>query len=173
MLTHRRIQRRRGAVIVESAFVLIIFLMVIFGIFEYCRYLFVMHVMQNAVRDAARYAVVNVDKPSDFDTNDYTYTDASGLPKTLSSIREYTNYLMAGVEKNLSGYTVTVFPCNPTNLNQTLPVAVSKGTAWNNAAFTEKIAVRITGTYSPLLPSLIRMPASFTVTATSICGSEG
>jgi len=50
---------------------------------------------------------------------------------------------------------------------------VSKGTAWNNAAFTEKIAVRITGTYAPLLPSLIRMPASFTVTATSICGSEG
>jgi Flp pilus assembly protein TadG len=163
--------RRRGAVIVESAFVLVIFLMFMFGIFEYCRYLFVMHVATNATRDAARYAVVNTDKPSTFyNTN---YTDASG--KTYVSIQQYTNNLMAGVDKNIAGYTVNVFPCDSSKLNQTPPVIQSKSgsPAWNNAAFTEKIAVQITGTYSPFLATFLQIPANITINVISICGSEG
>lgn len=171
MLIQRKATRRRGAVFVESAFVLIIFLMLLFAIFEYCRYIFVMQVATNAARDGARYAVVNVDKPSTFDVTDYT--DSSGT--TYQSITKYTNNLMAGVDKNLNGYTVSVFPCDPTKLNQSPPVVQSKAspTTWNNAAFTEKIAVKITGTYTPLLPTLLKMPTSFTFTAISICGSEG
>lgn len=57
--------RRRGVTIVESALVLSIFLMLLFGIFEYCRFLMVLHVTHNAARDGARYAAVNVNCPSD------------------------------------------------------------------------------------------------------------
>ena len=64
--------RRPAAALVEAAFVITLFLMFVFGIFEYARYLMFLHVSTNAIRDAARYASVNVDKPSDFPTNNFT-----------------------------------------------------------------------------------------------------
>ena len=175
LMTNRRTTRRRGAVFVEAAFVLVIFLMLLFGIFEYCRYLFVMHVAQNAARDAARYAAVNMDKPSNFDKVDFT--DSAG--KKYISITNYCKNMMAGVDKNIAKKSgvdmIMVFPCDPAKLSQTPPVVQSKPspTTWNNAAFTEKIAVKIEGTYTPFLPTFLRMPTSFTFKAVSICGSEG
>ena len=65
MLLRRRAARRRGMTIVESALVLSVFLMLLFGLFEYCRFLMVLHLTNNAARDGARYAVVNVNCPSD------------------------------------------------------------------------------------------------------------
>ena len=176
MLTRRPTRpsrRRAGAVFVEAAFVLVIFLMLIFGIFEYCRYIFVMQVATNATRDAARYAVVNTDKPNNFDTT--AYTDGSGVQ--YLSIRQYCTNLMGGAEQNITGFTVTVFPCDPTQLAQVPPVVTTKTTPapiyWNTASFTERIAVRITGTYSPILPSFLQMPSNFAFSVVSICGSEG
>ena len=86
--------RRNGAVMVEVVFVLGIFLMVLFGIFEYSRYLYVLHMVNNAARDGARYAVVNTDKPSTFDTTDYT--DPSG--RVYPAIQRYTVAALAGAE---------------------------------------------------------------------------
>ena len=57
----RRANRRRGMTLVESTLVLMVFLMLLFGIFEYCRFLMVLHITNNAARDGARYAVVNLD----------------------------------------------------------------------------------------------------------------
>ena len=67
--------------LVESALVLGIFLVLLFGIFEYCRFLLVLHVTTNASRDGARYASVNWDKPSTF--NKTNYTDANGRDHAL------------------------------------------------------------------------------------------
>ena len=55
---------RRGVTIVESALVLSIFLMLLFGVFEYCRYIIWMHVTTNAARDVALYTTVNVKCPT-------------------------------------------------------------------------------------------------------------
>ena len=57
-LMHRR--RRRGAVIVEAAMVIPILLLLMFGIFEYGRFMLVRNVLNHAAREGARHAVVRV-----------------------------------------------------------------------------------------------------------------
>lgn len=172
-------RRRRGMTIVESALVLGIFMALLFGIFEYCRFLFMLHVANNAARDGSRYAVVNVSKPTNFDTTDYT--DPSGT--VYPSIQKYTTTKMAGLDKQLGGYAVAVFACDPAGLSAAPPVVRPKTPAagWNNAAFTERIAVQITGTYTPVTPlsisngrtTIALFPSTIPLTVTSIMGSEG
>ena len=56
-------QRRRGADVVEMLFVALILLMFLFGLFEYCRLLFMMNIVANAARDTARFAAA-LSRPS-------------------------------------------------------------------------------------------------------------
>jgi Flp pilus assembly protein TadG len=51
--------RRPGAAIVETAVVISVFLLFLFGILEYCRFVFIKQLTANASREGARYAVVN------------------------------------------------------------------------------------------------------------------
>jgi Flp pilus assembly protein TadG len=190
VLTARfRRTRRRGVTIVESALVLSVFLMLLFGMFEYCRFLLVLQVSNNAARGGARYAVVNLDKPSTFNTTNYT--DASG--NVYLSIQNYTTSLMGGVQQNINGYQVAAFAVDPTGLTLSPPVVrpQTSSTAsppvypnpfnpsdpnavpWNSAVFTQKIGVIVNGTYQPLLPSFLFMPSSITINATAIMESEG
>jgi Flp pilus assembly protein TadG len=157
--------------VVELALVIGVFLLLLFGIFEYSRYLFVLHMVNNAARDGARYAAVNTDKPNNFDTVDYT--DPSG--RVFTNITTYTRQAMAGADKQFSsGATISVFAADGTALAQSPPVVQAKsGATWNSAAFGDKIAVTVTGTYTPALPGLLIIPSSVTVTATSLVGSEG
>ena len=191
MLTTRfRRSRRRGLTIVESTLVLSVFLLLLFGMFEYCRFLLVLHVTNNAAREGARYAVVNMDKPSDFDYADYT--DATG--KTFDNVQKYTTNRMGGVHtRNVVGFRVACYAVDQTGLSQSPPIVRprAKATApagtypdpfnntdgnrvpWNSAAFAEKIAVTVDGTYRPLLPTFLLMPSSISVKTTAIMGSEG
>jgi Flp pilus assembly protein TadG len=183
--------------IVESALVLAIFLALLFGLFEYCRFLFVLHVSNNAARDGARYAVVNVSKPSNFDTTDFT--DPSGA--VFPSIQKYTTTKMAGLDKQLGGYAVAVYPVDPAGLALSPPVVRPKTTdatapfvypdpfnssdpnktSWNAASFTERIAVHIRGTYTPVTPlsigtgrySIGLFPSSVQLNVIAMMGSEG
>jgi Flp pilus assembly protein TadG len=186
----RRTRRRRGLTVVESALVLSVFMLLLFGMFEYCRFLMVLHVTENAAREGARYAVVNVDKPSDFDYADYT--DAGG--KTFDNIQKYTTARMGGVHvRNVEGFRVACYAVDPAGLSQTPPVIrpKAKPTApsgtypdpynntdsnrvpWNSAGFSEKIGVTVDGTYRPILPSFLFMPSAISVKTTAIMGSEG
>src|SRR5437016_7245916 len=105
----RRLTRRRGMTAPEAALVLSVFMMLLFGLFEYCRFLLVLHVTTNAARDGARYAVVNLSKPSNFDTTDYT--DPSG--GVSPSIQKYTTARMGGVDHQITGFQVAAYPCDP------------------------------------------------------------
>ncbi len=163
--------------LVESALVLSIFLMLLFGIFEYCRFIMVMHVTNNAARDGARYAAVNVNCPSD------------QIANKQAAIVQYTKDRMAGVTQNISGLAVAVYPCDSAGLTSSPPVLRSKSTTgaapypdpfgstpytpWNNAAFTERIAVTIKGTYTPVLPTLLFMPTTIPIYVTAVTESEG
>ncbi len=51
--------RRHGAALVETAAVLMVFLLLLFGVLEYCRFLFIRELVANAAREGVRYAVVN------------------------------------------------------------------------------------------------------------------
>jgi len=174
-LNHR--SRRRGTTIVESALVLSIFLMLLFGVFEYCRYLMVLHVTHNAARDGARYAAVNVNCPSDQVTAKKT------------EIETYTKARMKSVERQFTDLKVAVYPCDSAGLALSTPVIRSKSTTglapypdpfgatpyspWNNAAFTERVAVTVKGKYKPILPSLLFMKAEVELNITAITASEG
>lgn len=188
MLT-RPTARRRGMTTVETALVLSVFCMLLFGVFEYSRFLFVLHTTNNAARDGARYGVVNLDKPSTFDATDYT--DNSGT--TFTNIQRYTSDRVGGgAGKQIGGfnYTVAVYAVDPTGLTLSPPVVRPKSknpptypdpfnagdsnkVAWNTASFTEGVAVSIKGNYVPLLPGFLFMPSSVPIYVTSMAGSEG
>lgn len=169
-----RTKRRPAATLVEGAFVIAIFLLFLFGIFEYARYLMFLHVATNAIRDAGRYASVNVDKPSNFPTVDYV----SGT-KTYTNITSFANTRLAGTTKMLdAGWKIEVFACDQTYLNMTPPQIMPKGGSigavpWNSSSFTERICVRLDGTYRMALPSLLYANPSIKVNIAAVVGTEG
>jgi Flp pilus assembly protein TadG len=180
------IRRRGGATTLEASVVISVFLLFLFGLFEYCRFIFFMHVSTNAARDGARYAVVNVDKPTNFDFNNTTYGGTNFL-----SIRNYVDQRIATNGKMLSNYKVEVFPVDNTQLSQTTPIIVRKSAAanpttprnptppytgelaWNAASFGERIAVRINGTYRPILPNFLLMRSTYDMEIIVTANSEG
>ena len=169
---------RRGMTTVETALVLTVFCMLLFGVFEYTRFLFVLQVTNNAARDGARYAAVNVSMPSTFNTTDYT--DAGG--NVYTNITSFTNARM-GAATVSSGvysvggyqYTVSVYAVDPVGLAQSPPViqADPNATSWNNTSFPNLIAVTLTGTYTSIAPSLLFMPSSVPLTVTGTANCEG
>lgn len=190
MLTRSRPPARRsGMTLVETTLVLAVFLVLLFGMFEYCRFLFVLHLTNNAARDAARYASVNLDKPTTFPTADYT--DGSG--RVYPSIERYTRERMGGSQKNIEGFRVAVFAVDQAGLDLT-PAVVrpkTKSTAspkvypdpfnpgdanavpWNTVPFPDRLAVTIDGTYRPLLPNFLLMPDTIKIDVTATVGGEG
>lgn len=196
MLT-RPTARRRGMTTVETALVLSVFCMLLFGVFEYSRFLFILHVSNNGARDGARYAAVNLDKPNTFDTTDYT--DSSPSPTTFTNIQRYTSdRIGGGAGKQVGGfaYTVAVYAVDPVGLTLTPPVIRPKSAnpptypdpfnagdpnkvAWNTESLTPTdppakwVAVTVKGDYLPLLPGFLFMPSSVPIYVTSMAGREG
>ena len=143
-------KKRKGAAMVEMAVVLVVFLMMFMGIIEFGRYYYLVQVANNAVREAARYAVVH--------TGDGT---------TITQVTNLATTKMNGSENMISGYTVAV-----QNVN-TSTGAVISGSNWNDAQFGGAIMVKISGTYTPSAPFLLFLPASFAFQASTIMNSEG
>jgi Flp pilus assembly protein TadG len=172
--THRT-RGRRGSAIVEASLSLTIFCLLLFGVFEYCRYLFVLHVTDLAAREGVRYAAVNSNQPTNFDTGTGPFTDGSGA--TLPNIKTYTMGRLGGADKQIAGFTFTVFPVDPAGLLLS-PAQVNPKTGfpttvfWNSASFPDRMAVRISGTFKPFLPNLTMMP-TMPINVTALSGIEG
>ncbi len=148
MTARRRRRLRSGATLVETAMVLSLLMLFLFGIFEYSRYLLVSQMLANAARDGARYAATNMDKSGTFVT-----VDEAGR----ECIQDYVIQECKGADKWVDAFTVTAFPCDSSDVNGAYanpPVIKPKASysSWNEASFTDRLAVRITGTYRPVLP---------------------
>ena len=185
----RPARRRRGSTLVESALVLGVFMLVLFGLFEYCRFLMVLHVASNAARDGARYASVNVNcLPTDVATK-------------KAAIEQYTTDRMGGISSQIQGYKVAVYSLDSSGLSASPPTVVAKSNPtgktvdpfaaynagsnpvadWNSAAFTDRIAVTVKGTYRPITPlnlnlgwlKLSIIPDNIPINITAVMGSEG
>lgn len=181
---------RPGVTIVEAALIMSVFLMLLFGIFEYCRFLLVLHITNNAAREGARYASVHLNKPVNFVSNDFT-DPVSGV--VFPSVQRYTLERMSGVQRNIDNLRITVFAADPTGLSQNPPVVRPRarpgappGTfpdpwnpndpnalPWNSAPYPDRIVVYINGTYRPAVPTLLMMPASIPINIYAITGGEG
>jgi Flp pilus assembly protein TadG len=187
MRTHK--PQRRGATTVESALVLAVFCLLLFGVFEYTRFLFVLHVTNNATRDGARYAAVNLNMPSTF--NNTNFIDGAG--NVYINVQSYTTSLLGGANRQLDGYQVAVYAVDPTGLTLSPPVVrpVTASTSnpavypnpfnpndpnavpWNQATFPNLIAVTIQGNYKPVLPGFLLMPSSVPIYVTGLASCEG
>ena len=182
MLIHRKGRRRDGATTVEFAFVAILLFLMLFGIFEYGRFLFVYHTATNAARDAARFAVVRT-------SGGITLTEADGT--TISEPAAVTDADVAevwrtgtfngrafgtgmlGLEHNIEGRKVSVFAVPDADLYASPPNLDPTGKpAWATADFHQQIAVQVSGTYRPVVPNLIGLSADVPFNVTVLMGSE-
>jgi Flp pilus assembly protein TadG len=131
----QRETRRRGATAVETAAVISVALLFIFGILEYARLLYFYHVADNAAREGARYAVVH--------TGDGTST---------AQVQAVVTAAMSGQQSSLNSgtFAISVYNADPSTGN-----AIAS-TAWSDAPFTGAVGVEVTGTYKFVLPTFLR-----------------
>ncbi len=175
-----KLRQRSGAAIVEFAMVCVMFFTMLFGIFEYARFIFVLHMMNNAARDAVRYAAVKTNggnMPNDPNT---VLTEAQLQTLVLSGVDPNKNVIgpgLMGFQKNINNFSVNTFTVDPTGLDQTTPVInplmySGAQAPWNSATFNQPIAVRISGTYSPIASGLLFLPTNMPFQVTVMMNSE-
>lgn len=131
---------------VEMAFVVSIFMFLLFGIFEYCRFVFIRQVVVNAAREGARYAVVN--------TLDTT---------VVADTQTYVKTRMAGMDNQAKTYACLVYMADASGTNI--------GAA-GSAGFGQYVAVQVDYDYSPVLPSFLFMNGTIKISSKSMMYSE-
>jgi Flp pilus assembly protein TadG len=161
-MIRRTNRRRRGMAIVETTLIITVFLLFLFGILEYGRLVMTHQVLTNAAREGARYAVVNTQNAVTSDVQNYVDQKLAGEGVQLQNYNKTTN--------------IQVFKADPTTLS---PLDANNNVvgSWTQAPFTnaqfgQTVAVRVTGTYTPVLPSFLYLGNSFTLQATCVMYSE-
>jgi Flp pilus assembly protein TadG len=152
LLKKRPSTKRRGVSLVEFAFVSIILCMLVFGILEYCLFLYTYQIMQNAAREGARYGVVN-------------YNDAN----QVAEIQAYVQSLMMGLDTKMTNYSCQVYlaDANGNNINSSNPVANA-----TTAQFGQNICVQVNLTYTPVTPGLLFLSSSLNLQTKCCMASE-
>ena len=120
-----RTRARRGNALVEGALVMTAFMMILFGIMDFARAIFVYNTTQFAAREGARYASVR--------------GSASGDTATSDTVRDYALGLMAGVPTSDVTVTTTWTPNNTPGSYVTVAV---------NATFTPITPYMRSGTWN-------------------------
>lgn len=169
--------RRGGAAVVEAAITFGLYFFLLFSVFEFTRYIYLVQIAASAARDGARLAACNISNPhADWDgvagVNDAFY-GANNPYFEVPAVKARVLSHMSGAEQSLrprdssSGTTggtmpiIQVFPIDSgTAENPTIyadppvfrPRLQTESPAWNNARFPEKLAVRVTGQYTPIMP---------------------
>jgi Flp pilus assembly protein TadG len=146
-------RRRRGATAVEAALVLPVFLLFLFGILEYGRYLMFLQILTNAAREGAHYALAHTDPITIAGTT-------SG--NANSDVTNVVNKALGG--QSLSGQNVQIYASD--SLGNNLG-------SWTNGQAGQSVCVRITGNYPTMLPKLLHMATSIPVVAQAVMRSEG
>ena len=137
--------KRSGTTVVETAVVIGIFLMLLFGIFEYARLLYTRQLVTNAAREGARYAVCN------------TYT-STVVADTQAVVKKY----LGGMD-SMPNYKCLVYQADTSGNN------VGAAT---DTQFGVYIAVDISLTYTPISPSFLFMNKTLTISSKCCMGSE-
>jgi Flp pilus assembly protein TadG len=144
---------RRGATVVEATLVLIVCFMLLFGILEYCRYLYALQVVDNAAREGARYAVANT------------------ATATTQNVLDTITSKLGGQDGTLNNFSITLSGVVLQNHD-----GLTAGTAlsdWSQAGPNDGITVQITGSFVPVVPTLLFFGNTLPVQATSTMFSEG
>jgi Flp pilus assembly protein TadG len=146
----RRYRRRRGATSVEIAIVLLPFLLFVFAIFEFGRFVMVRNLVENAAREGCRLAAVNTD------VNDNSNNQST------AAIQGQVEAMLGGQE--LSNQQIQVYPTDADGQK------ISG--EWASATYQQGIAVEITGDYSPMLIGWV-LGANVPIQCKAVMDSEG
>ncbi len=139
---------RRGVAIPETAIVLSVMLVVLLGVFEYGRLVMIRQVLNNAVREGARMAIVGT----------------AAYPRTTTDqiIGQVQGFLAGQSLDNVNVQVYLADPATGENLG-----------AWDTAPYGGAIAVQIDADYTPILPtSLGILSGPLHLSAVSIMLSE-
>lgn len=138
MLIHGK-GRQRGQAMVELAFVLPLFLLLLVGIMEVARVVFIYNAVYTASREAARYGAS-------------TGPNASGTPHYNDCSGMRAQAKKTGILAQLNDADITInYDSGPDSLGNT----VSKGgcpSAVNALTLGDRVVVSITKTYTTLVP---------------------
>ena len=145
LLKSKPMSRRSGATAVEFAAVATVFIMLLFGILEYCLIIYTQNVVENAAREGARYAIVNV-------------TDTTVVTDTQT----YVLTVMGGLDTKMQNYSSKVYLADAYGNNI--------GSA-GSAQFGQYVCVEISVDYVPITPGLLNL-STITVRSKSSMGSE-
>lgn len=137
--------RRRGRTAVEAAIIIGLLFMLLLGVCEYGRLIMLRHLMENAAREGARFAVVS--------------TGASA-GVTTAQIQSYAIGYLAG--QSCTGLTVQVYQADPAT-------GANVG-AWTGAPFGAGIAVQIDLDFNPVVPLV--MPSKIHQTTRAVMACE-
>jgi Flp pilus assembly protein TadG len=140
----RNKQIRRGAATVETALVLSICFVFMFGLFDFCRLLMVRQVVANAAREGARYATV------------------STISVNTAAVQSVVTNFLAGQVPG--GATIQVYLANPST-------GANIGD-WTTAQLGQAIGVQVTASYTPMLSKFSLLPSSVPIVETAIMRSE-
>jgi Flp pilus assembly protein TadG len=143
-LVRNKSRRRRGATAVEVAIVLPIAFLFMYAIFDFGRAITTKQLLDNAVRAAARQAVVGT-----------TTLSTANIQTTVS------NYMGS---LGLSGMSVQVYRADPTT-------GANLG-AWTSASLGQCIAVQVTGNYLPIVPKLSLLPTPLAMSSKAVMYCE-
>ena len=144
--------RRRGATAVETALVIGLLFLVVFGIYEYSRLLMVQNLAEHAAREGAREAVVQF-------TADRSQAE---LDAAADRVRAAVRRAMGSQVSQIEGFRIDVVRADPVTGEDSGP--------WYAARYGEPIAVRVTGTYRPAVRFF--MPATVPVRVQATMSSE-
>lgn len=188
--------QRTAATVVETAFVLGIFMALLLGLVEFCRLLWVRQMCENAVRTGARYAVVHQGDKTTTDVQNVVWVamggdTTSGYNPVGNQVRSHSNVNNPFIKSTGSTSDIRVYRSASDGTPQGLNLSTGATTAytadnwassdWRNAQFGDYVAVQIVCKYKPIVPlqmytsqggKISIFPGTIDLTFTSLMSSE-
>ena len=146
---------RRGATVVETAFVLLIALTLTLAIYDYGRYFMMSQLVNNAAREGARQAVAN-----------------TNTQNTAMIQNTVVQYLANQNFKDSSGNAFSASDVVVLQVNPATGVATSPDSNWYDAPFESAIMVQVNAKFTSLFPRFGFLPWTVKLQGTAVMLSE-
>jgi len=146
---------RRGATVVETAFVLMIALTLTLAIYDYGRYFMLSQLVNNAAREGARQAVAN-----------------TNTQNTATIQNTVVQYLANQNFKDSSGNAFSASDVVVIQVNPATGAATSPDSNWYDAPFESAIMVQVNAKFTSLFPTFGFLPTTVNLQGTAVMLSE-
>ena len=155
-------QTRGGAVTVEFALGAALFFFFLFGVVEFARLVVMYNALENATREAARWACVR----TNIDPTVYPNQDAKNQAVRDQFLMRLGELRQSYDELSMEIHRVIMIP-QPGD-----PPAGTKLPDWDNARTTDAILIEAGAKFRPILPNFLMMGGEISMKSVSVMYSE-